>query len=297
MSHHQGVIAAEADRSQDTYADASGEARSWARLRAHYEVECELADRLKSASQDQRKQLYATAYDELYRRVSDHPQLVNRQDPQDRRRHVDDQLRLLGKFLLPATRMIEIGPGDCSLAVRACERVRQVYAVDVSAEITRRSDLPGNFVLHLSDGVSVPHPAGGVDVVYSNQLMEHLHPEDAQDQLRNILSALAPRGVYVCITPNRLMGPHDISKFFSHQAGGLHLKEYTATELMALFKAIGFRRTDVYVAIRNRYLRMPNALVRLTEYLLGTCSVMSRRRLVRYPPFRWLATLCLVART
>jgi hypothetical protein len=31
--------------------------------------------------------------------------------------------------------------------------------------------------------------------------MEHLHPEDAFEQLRNIIRALAPGGRYVCITP------------------------------------------------------------------------------------------------
>jgi len=268
--------------------------RSLARLQAHFEVEQELAARLLGASQAERKKLYSSAYDELYRRVPDHPQLVNKQHPADRRRYVDDQMRLLGRFLQPASSLIEIGPGDCSLAIHACQLVHRVRAVDVSAEITRRSDLPGNFELHISDGVSVPHPAGGVDVVYSNQLMEHLHPEDAHEQLRNILAALAAGGVYVCVTPNRLMGPHDISRFFSHQARGFHLKEYTATELLALFKAIGFSRTDVYVAIRNRYVRMPNALVRISESLLSACPLALRRQLSRWPPFRWLATICAV---
>ena len=296
MTQHTSAIAADLHLSQDPYADPGEQARSLASLRVHYDVERELASQLRSATQQERKGLYASAYDELYRRVPDHPQLVNKQDPADRRRYVDDQMRLLGRFLKPGMSMIEIGPGDCSLAIHACQQVGTVWAVDVSAEITRRTDLPRNFELHLSDGVSVPHPVGGVDVVYSNQLMEHLHPEDAHEQLRNILAALAAGGVYVCVTPNRLMGPHDISKYFSHQAQGFHLQEYTATELLALFRAIGFRRTDVYVAVKNRYVRMPNLLVRGCEYLLSRCSVGQRRKLSRYPPFRWLATICAVGR-
>lgn len=296
MSQNQSASLADLALSRDEYASASEEARSLPRLRAHYEVECELAARLRNATQAERKKLYSAAYDELYQRVPDHPQLVNKQDSADRRHYVDDQMRLLGLFLRPAMTMIEIGPGDCSLAIHACQLIGKVWAVDVSAEITRCTDLPGNFELHISDGVSVPHPVGGVDVVYSNQLMEHLHPEDAHEQLRNILAALAAGGVYVCVTPNRLMGPHDISKFFSHQALGFHLQEYTATELLALFKAIGFRHTDVYVAIKNRYVRMPNAMVRLSEYLLSRCSVAQRRKLSHYPPFRWLATICAVGR-
>ncbi|MEY8876770.1 MAG: methyltransferase domain-containing protein [Leptothrix sp. (in: b-proteobacteria)] len=269
--------------------------RDWARLQAHHEVERELAQRLKSADPAARKRLYSEAYDELYRRVPDHPQLVHKQDAADRRRYVADQMRLLGRFLGADARFIEIGPGDCALSLHVCPLVREVHAVDVSAEITRRSDLPPNFALHLSDGVSVPHPDGGVDVVYSNQLMEHLHPDDARDQLRNIVAALAPGGVYVCVTPNRLMGPHDISRYFSDEAQGLHLKEYTATELLALFQLAGLRHTQVLVAIRNRYLRLPHWLVRAAETTMGHASAAVRRRMAHWPPFRWLATICIVA--
>ena len=95
-----------------------------------------------------------------------------------------------------------------------------------------RSPLPhGGVKIHvvLSDGVSVEVPAASVTLAYSNQLMEHLHPDDALVQLRNIVRALAPGGLYVR-HPNRLTGPHDISMYFDRVATGFHLKEYTATE-------------------------------------------------------------------
>ena len=296
MHQNPSAIAADKPLQPTSYADASQEARSPQRLRAHYEVERELAARLRNGTAQERRSLYSSAYDELFRRVPDHPQLVNKEDAADRRRCVEGQMRLLGRFLRPGMRMMEIGPCDCSLAIHACRCVGRVYAVDVSTEVTRRTDLPPNFELHLSDGVSVPAPAGGVDVVYSNQLMEHLHPEDAEQQLRNIVAALVDGGVYACVTPNRLMGPHDISKFFSAQAEGFHLKEYTGGELLDLFSAAGFRRARVTVAIRNRYVGMPAAAVRVLEAILARGSPATRRRLGRAPPFRWLATLCVVGR-
>ena len=70
--------------------------------------------------------------------------------------------------------------------------------------------------------------------------MEHLHPDDAVDQLKNIYNALVNGGKYICITPNRLTGPHDISKYFDNVATGFHLKEYTVTELSGLFREVGF---------------------------------------------------------
>jgi predicted SAM-dependent methyltransferase len=39
--------------------------------------------------------------------------------------------------------------------------------------------------------------AESVDLAYSNQLMEHLHPDDASEQLANVYRALKPGGVTV----------------------------------------------------------------------------------------------------
>jgi len=272
------------------------EARSAQRLRAHYAIERELADRLRDASAPERRRLYATLYDELFRRVPDHPQLTAHGTAPAREREVDAQMRLLARFLTPRTTLVEIGPGDCALSFRACATAREVIGVDVSAEITRRDDLPRNFQLRLSDGVSVPVPAGSADVVYSHQLMEHLHPDDAAEQLRAIVAALAPGGVYVCVTPSRLSGPHDISRHFDAQARGLHLREYTATELMALFARAGFAQTRVWITLRGRCLPVPGVWVRSLERRLGQASPVRRRRLLERPPYRWFSTLQIVAR-
>ena len=272
------------------------EARSAQRLRAHYDIERELADRLRDAPAPERRRLYATLYDELFRRVPDHPQLTAHGTAPAREREVDAQMHFLARFLTPRTTLVEIGPGDCALSFRACATAREVIGVDVSAEITRRDDLPRNFQLRLSDGVSVPVPAGSADVVYSHQLMEHLHPDDAAEQLRGIVAALAPGGVYVCVTPSRLSGPHDISRHFDAQARGLHLREYTATELMALFARAGFAQTRVWITLRGRCLPVPGAWVRSLEQRLEQASPAQRRRLLERPPYRWFSTLQIVAR-
>jgi len=60
---------------------------------------------------------------------------------------------------------------------------------------------PANFTLIISDGCSIPAQRNSVDVAYSNQLMEHLHPDDALEQVHNVLDVLKPGGVYICITP------------------------------------------------------------------------------------------------
>jgi SAM-dependent methyltransferase len=215
--------------------------------RRHYEVEIELARRLRSASKEERRTLYTQLYDELFARVPDHPQLISKQDPAERARSVQVQLAMLSPFLRRKRTFLELGPGDCALSFAVARRVERCYGVDVSAEITRSEDPPDNFRLLLSNGSDIPLPDGSIDVAYSDQLMEHLHDEDAVDQLREIYRVLVPGGVYICITPNRLSGPHDVSKYFDEVARGFHLHEYTASELHRILCSCGFARTDVLV--------------------------------------------------
>src|SRR5206468_11929257 len=118
--------------------------------------------------------------------------------------------------------------------------VKHVYAVDVSSEITKNSSCPKNFTLILSDGCHVPLPDNSVDIVYSNQLIEHLHPEDTFEQTQHVYRILKAGGIYICGTPNSLSGPYDVSRDFDSIATGFHLKEYMNSELDRLFRSVGF---------------------------------------------------------
>ena len=233
---------------------------------AHYEIEKGLAARLRSANREDRKRLY----DELYRRVPDHPQLTRQHMPADDHESVRHQLKMLQRFVGEDTTYLEVGPGDCALTFEVAKLVRKAIGVDVSAEITSIDQRPRNFELALSDGTSIPVPPGSVDVAYSNQLMEHLHPDDAREQLVNLSCALRPGGVYVCITPNRLTGPHDVSRGFDKVATGFHLYEYTNAELINLFHDCGFGSVAVYSTVRGRSFRVPTKpLLAFERWLLG----------------------------
>lgn len=237
-------------------------------LKKHYEIEKELAARLRNASVEERRVLYSAVYDELYRRVPDHPQLTRKTSNEEKSRNTAAQMKLLRRYLSTDTTFLEVGPGDCALSLEVARHVKQVYAVDVSDEITKGPAAPDNFRLVLSDGSSIPVPPNSVNVAYSNQLMEHLHPADAMVQLRGIYNALANTGIYICITPNRLTGPHDISSYFDATATGFHLKEYTVSELTNLFRQAGFSKSRVIVGARGIYVRSSVLLTILCEKLL-----------------------------
>ncbi len=103
---------------------------------------------------------------------------------------------------------------------------------------------------------------------YSNQLMEHLHPDDSLKQLQNVYRTLKPGGIYFCVTPNRLSGPHDISRTFDPVATGLHLKEYTVGEMDQIFKETGFLSTRIYVRFGEYFVFLPTCLFKFVEQLI-----------------------------
>lgn len=226
-------------------------------LREHYEIEKELAARLRAAPKEARKALYASLYDEMFRRIPHHSQLQRKSTPEQIAYFVSIQMKILAPYVSAGKTFLEVGPGDCSLSFEAAKNAKQVIAVDVSAEITSRKDAPPNFRLVLSDGTSIPAEPGSVDTAYSTDMVEHLHPEDAADHLANVLRALKPGGAYVCVTPNALSGPWDVSGHFDKVATGFHLKEYRIGELRDLFRAAGYSRIRLIAGAVGRYVEVP----------------------------------------
>jgi ubiquinone/menaquinone biosynthesis C-methylase UbiE len=267
------------------------EIRTTERLRAHFEIEVELAARLRNATKEQRTTLYSVVYDELFRRLPDHPQLTDKSSAGGSSRDISTQLQTLMPLLRRDSTFLEIGPGDCALSFEIAKHVKQVYAVDVSDEITKTSAMPQNFKLALSDGCTIPVPDNSIDLAFSDQLMEHLHPDDALEQLKNIRRALAPGGVYVCITPSRLDGPHDISKYFEPAARGFHLKEYTIEELNLLFKKVGFSKVRQLIGGKGKFLRVQVLPSIMCERLLAIFPYGVRKFLATKFPFRIMLSI------
>lgn len=270
------------------------EKRTAEEITYHYNVEKELADKLRNARKDERQSLYISLYDELYRRVPNHPQLTRKADEHQQRQVVGRQIQFLKKFLTADATFMEIGAGDCSLSCEVCQQVKKVYAIDVSKAITQNSEFPPNFNLVISDGCSIPVPEESVTVAYSNQLMEHLHPDDAKEQLGNVYKALAPGGVYVCVTPSRFNGPHDISKYFDKTATGFHLKEYTVTEMVGLLSECGFSKVQMFMGVRNHFVSFPIFPIQLIERLLDNIHDELARWMASVIPLRILLGVSVV---
>lgn len=266
------------------------DSRTWEEIREHYQIEQELASQLINSTREERinGHLYTQVYNQLFQKVPHHPQLTRKSSPAIQTWIVNQRLQLLARFLSPEITYLEIGPGDCSLSLEVAKRVKQVYAVDVSTEITKLPNIPDNMEIFISDGCSIPVPKNTVNLAYSHQLMEHLHPDDALEQLSNIYQALADNSRYICITPNCYSGPHDVSRNFDQQATGFHLKEYKVSEMYEIFKKVGFSKILWVKSNGNIYLEIPiNNIsiygIKFIEYLLNFLPYKLRKKIANTP--------------
>ncbi len=259
--------------------------RSADRLRHHYDVERALADRLRSApTRLERAKIYETMYDTLFAEVPDHPRLVLRETPGEVARRNHRKLRLLAPFLTPGLRVLEVGAGDCAFGIELAPRVRFVCGVEISSKGARLDAAARNFALVLYDGFEFPFAARSFDLAFSDQLLEHLHPDDAELHLRAVARALVSGGTYLLRTPHRFTGPHDISRYFTRgNAEGFHLKEWTYRELNAALHACGYRTVTAIWSARGFSARLPIGLVCALEVALGALPRGLRRNLSRLP--------------
>ena len=272
---------------------ASKDARSREEIRAHYRIEKQLAAKLREASRDERKELYTRLYAELFESV---PYFSERAaDTAGRRRKVSKQMKFLSRFLSPDIRFMDVGAGDCALSIEVGRQVKKVYALDVAHQVNRDRLVPQNVELVNSDGTSVEVPAASVDIAFSNQLMEHLHPDDAREQLESIHTAIAGGGLYLLITPHRFCGPHDVSRYFDRTATGFHLKEYTVYELSELLKQAGFSTICFFAKFQGIYKRLYLTGLLMLERMITPLPYKLRKSAMGVFPFKLLRRIRMVA--
>ncbi len=269
--------------------------RSEEQLREQYELEKRLAEKLRNSGKEEREVLYKLVYDELFKTTHDHPQAVRKIEPERGLKKVAREFAVVRHFIGSHTTFLEIGAGDCQFSMKVAEHVCKAYAIEVSEELTAGLKQPANFELIVGDACSFAIPSGSVDFAYSNQVLEHLHPEDAMDHLRRVHAVLGLGGTYMCRTPNRLNGPWDVSRYFDLEARGLHLREYTNGELADLCKMAGFKRVRVYVRAKGLHLTLPVFPFRWLEAVLSMFPAEARGALANWYPVRRLLGVNLVA--
>jgi SAM-dependent methyltransferase len=247
---------------------------------SQYDVERELADRLKAADASKRADIYGAVYQELYARVPDHPQLRRKDEAGARRRQAERDIRWLGPDLDASYVFLEIGAGDGLFALEAARRCRVVYAVEPSG-LLDGGVWPPNLEFIADSDPSLASVPERIDVAFSDQMIEHLHADDALRHFSGVRRVLSVGGCYYFRTPSRLSGPHDVSRGKDVVATGLHLKEYSYTELRAILRRSAFTNLQPYVRVGGRYVRVPGGILLAFEIALERLPVAWRQRIAR----------------
>lgn len=209
-----------------------------------YRIEKELAERLRRSDRSERQRVAAEVYEELYQRVHWHPDLSRTRE--ERIGGVRAQTTAYSEWVARSERVLEVGAGSCD-AIRELARANPsafFAAVDITAAPLRSSGqpLPDNVRFIQAGAMGIPFENASFDFAYCSQVLEHFHPDDVPDHVAEVARVLRPGGWFGLDTPNRVTGPHDISRGYTREPTGLHLKEWTYEELADLLMAHGFDR-------------------------------------------------------
>lgn len=156
----------------------------------------------------------------------------------------------------PPKKIYEIGSGRGELIKYLAERGHECRGSEVTRE---RGEGSAGGSPHLtwgvSDGVHLGRfeRSGTYDAVISNNVIEHLHPDDLIDHLSGVRSILKEGGKYLFTTPHAYTGPSDISRVFGRDAPeGMHLREYTYGDVLNALTISGWARVRAVWKVPRR---------------------------------------------
>jgi SAM-dependent methyltransferase len=261
-----------------------------------YESEIKHSNRLRISDSKKRKLLYEKVYEDYYSELPFHPAFKVKKNFEIQKNRLDFQLNKIIPIVNKNQVFVEVGAGDCALSKQLSSYVGKIYALEISKTYAMQENrLPSNMEIIIFDGFNFPFEANSIDFVYSNQLIEHLHPDDAIEQLKSIFNCLKKGGRHMIITPNRLLGPGDISGHFGDEPIGFHLKEYTDLELRSILKSVGFKKFKFQTIIKSKSIYIPFLIKWSFEKFFSKISKQNREKLLKYRIFNLFFNTVLIA--
>ncbi len=287
----------------------------------HYECEVHFRERILAASAgtSERSALFTEAYEALAlilgeRRRRSGATMGALGLPGDAAARICE---LLGP---PPGRVLDIGCGSGVLVQSLLAWGYPARGIDVSPRlvavgrerIVRELGARCGDVLACGDFLHAGAIEGGpFDLVHSNDVLEHIHPDDASTFVRRAFELLRPGGWFWLVTPNRWTGPGDAT-VLRHPPGtpsrGLHLKEYTLAELAGLVRRAGFASirarlwsggrlrnataflpafATVKLAIEPVLAMLPPRVRRRILWMMDYATVLARRPIAVVSPSGW----------
>jgi len=222
-------------------------------------LEFQYAKQLRESGVNERRRLYNEAYSAVSKLAIER---FKSSDPEDRTAGTSKLLvNLLSQMVDKHDNVLEIGSGRGYTCLMLAPYVMSMVGTDVSEP----SIIESKAILsrHRVKNVEIKHVSAfeltgnfsdnEFSVCISIDVVEHLHPEDAKEHLRQVFHVLKPGGRYIIIMPNRLDGPHDITREEFPEARyalGFHLNESTYRQMTKIMRAIGFDSFQVFLPLR-----------------------------------------------
>jgi SAM-dependent methyltransferase len=248
-------------------------------MKKQHALEMEYAKRLRSSTHAERRTLYEEAYSAVSESaLAEMPGEIEKRTAGTSPRLVN----LVIRRCRPTDRVLEVGCGRGYTCLKLAPHVRSLVGLDISRRALEetRGLLEANTVGNVSlvngsaDELTRHFPPRTFDKVVSIDVYEHLVPEDAKTHLSQVYTVLKPKGRLIVVTPNRLTGPHDITRklFPGHKEPlGFHLNETTCAELVRQLKQAGFVKFSSVLPLSS-VLRVPLDII----YPSSLYSLMER---------------------
>ena len=189
------------------------------------------------ASNKEREAIIEQAYIELFERFPDHPVFLATCEEAKRKG------KLGAGLIIPLSQrgsnVLEVGCDRGDVLVALAKRGRICTGIEISQHMLESCNTRDVKIV-CGSADSLDFSSGSYVVVFSQEVLEHLHPEDVPMHFAEAFRVLRPNGILAVETPNRRTGPQDISRGFTRVAEGLHLKELTVRELIQMFQKAGF---------------------------------------------------------
>ncbi|HYW21789.1 MAG TPA: class I SAM-dependent methyltransferase [Nodularia sp. (in: cyanobacteria)] len=207
----------------------------------HWDLEKKLTKDLLESTPESRWEVFEQAYTLLYSELK----WLN-QIPGDTKTPAEKYKTWVKSIGSKPKTIYEIGSGKGEMISYLAQCEFECKGTEITRERGEKhiNKSSSNLSWGISDGVNLEQfePTNSYDVVLSNQVIEHFHPDDVQTHFQRAYSILNENGRYIFSTPHCHTGPHDVSFVFKYDdSQGMHLKEYTYHEFIEPLTVAGFK--------------------------------------------------------
>ena len=183
---------------------------------------------------DMYRELYQTVYS-IYRKAK----LETYRNPKGK------TVRLFRKELENKS-ILDIGCGEGHFLAELDARIkhRRLTGIDVAIPPPEKRHPEIKFISSNVIQFKLKH---SYDVVFSDQVLEHIAPAVLDLLVHSVRAALKPDGIFIINMPHKFFGPNDVTQIVDYSrtgripAQGAHLNESTYAEMIPLLMKHGFK--------------------------------------------------------